>query len=1135
MIYTSVKSGLVAGRSGFCTAARHKEIKESLVSRIEDFSNQFDRGTDGTGRATSLPVVFSHRVVTIRGQTYHVLMRVADAGNDYSGRTNHIAHSIIVEPEEIDRLRVTPAEVILELSRQGIWRERYEESARLFGPAEEIDLSKFEPTSSLPATEWSTQTGNPGTAALLVEPKAASGVGVILPDSYEPDTLLKLYAESALIDSPDRTHPRKLWSHSFTTLIQSASQRTEFDWYGSVYNSRVHMALLKAKRHLVELAQGIPAPTIELSQIAEGVIQTRRAPTEESDRQVNIPSVPEGNTISQPASTPIARVALQPEATEEAEPAGIGAMATRIETGPTNAAIPSDLLGSTETGKKSSSGKWIVIAPLGVAVVAVAIGALLHFNSARVAEREIGALLEAQNWESALSKLDTFSSADREKFEAKSAGFSEYVRLLRQYESVHKDIREAAFQTESFLDRSKQLNASGSPLRLLSENREAWERNLRLHPDKLSPSPQLEKLQSQAHTAVQGYFQEEKAISETWADLMEMNSSDVDVNAMRESVFQLNTEADRLLAQIKDIENVIPFVSEYQKHRELIHENEASAKTASQELAQLSENLSTIQSKSAGREWQKYIAAIRKNIATLQPRVKVMKKTVVHSEKSTSTTPQESSSSNQGNTTDPPPIPATWFVQIPEGGEEISYAHISGMVEALPEALAIHPSPVFSNPNIERKKELAEINGETVMYYYTGQDTVKIFAIDKKKRSIQITPNFQTLFGEGFQMSWGDAGDGAPDFLVFGQPSQRSTVAFYRIGSSAGLRITNDKEAEILLSRNALRVIEQIHLPPGEVTHELYLSEGSVPAAVSSEGAEALRMSPSRRIDLQIAELEAQVKNYASIREVSAQFDAAFANLGEKLFELKDGKIKTDGLKVKSFPQKAKPPNFGLVADSERTETVTADVRKSLKEYIARSGDFIEGPPFFHYLSAHLGEHLWDHGISNSKSISPEGKEAIRKAFAKIRATENWGPEEVAEAVRLLSEITETGKTFRLQSTVELKDRFGNQEEAERSRKRQENNFRHNQIVSRFFQTWEKVFTPENLQIVEKVTLAGGSGGFDEARFQKMKSELDTVKAERSSLTKAPLSELGTFRVTARIKNENGKETIFHLLEISGN
>ena len=49
-------------------------------------------------------VIFSHRIIPISGGRFHVLSCTRDAGADYTGRTNHIAHHVIVEPREIARL-----------------------------------------------------------------------------------------------------------------------------------------------------------------------------------------------------------------------------------------------------------------------------------------------------------------------------------------------------------------------------------------------------------------------------------------------------------------------------------------------------------------------------------------------------------------------------------------------------------------------------------------------------------------------------------------------------------------------------------------------------------------------------------------------------------------------------------------------------------------------------------------------------------------------------------------------------------------------------------------------------------------------------------------------------------------------
>ena len=121
LIYTSAPRSLEAGRSGFGTVARHRAISPLLVSAIERAS-QFSRlpGTDA-GR-----VIFSHRIVAVAGGRFHVLSAIRDAGADYTGRTNHIAHHLIVDPREIAQLGPdgpSPADVLLAMQWVTSWNE----------------------------------------------------------------------------------------------------------------------------------------------------------------------------------------------------------------------------------------------------------------------------------------------------------------------------------------------------------------------------------------------------------------------------------------------------------------------------------------------------------------------------------------------------------------------------------------------------------------------------------------------------------------------------------------------------------------------------------------------------------------------------------------------------------------------------------------------------------------------------------------------------------------------------------------------------------------------------------------------------------------------------------------------------
>jgi hypothetical protein len=95
LIFTSAVRGIAPGSSGYCTVARTQDMREGLIARLEQLS-VFQHVANGTH-----PVVLSHRIVNLRNSTFHVLSRIADAGLDYTNRTNFIAHHVVFQPHEI--------------------------------------------------------------------------------------------------------------------------------------------------------------------------------------------------------------------------------------------------------------------------------------------------------------------------------------------------------------------------------------------------------------------------------------------------------------------------------------------------------------------------------------------------------------------------------------------------------------------------------------------------------------------------------------------------------------------------------------------------------------------------------------------------------------------------------------------------------------------------------------------------------------------------------------------------------------------------------------------------------------------------------------------------------------------------
>jgi hypothetical protein len=217
LVYTSAAKLLDAGRSGFGTVARSKSLSPLLVGAIErasQFSNI--RGTERTR------VIYSHRRIVAANNRIHLLSRISDAGADYTGRTSHIAHHVIVSQEEIARLAgrgITPADVL----KQFPWLTRWDGSARFFGPEEDPILEQIvHPLGKASArSEWARLTGQPSHARLLAWDGAPRNGVLLVPRGH--DTLV-LLAE-ALTECGNQS-----WTRTFTTALESTDELSDFDW-----------------------------------------------------------------------------------------------------------------------------------------------------------------------------------------------------------------------------------------------------------------------------------------------------------------------------------------------------------------------------------------------------------------------------------------------------------------------------------------------------------------------------------------------------------------------------------------------------------------------------------------------------------------------------------------------------------------------------------------------------------------------------------------------------------------------------------------------------------------------------------------------------------------------------------------
>ncbi|MFN0077595.1 MAG: hypothetical protein ACKVY0_14080 [Prosthecobacter sp.] len=244
LIYTSAPRLLEAGRTGFGTVARHRAVSGLLATTVERFS-QFARLPGHDPKR----VVHNHRILAVGSGQFHVLSCLRDAGSDYTGRTNHIAHHLIVEAREIRPLvaaGITPADVLLAMSWYTSWNDR----PRFFDPSDEIDLTTMR---AQPSHAWEQVTGARDNSRLPWSSTAQRGCYLIIP----PGTDARILFRESLQEMPAQA-----WQTTFTTSLEPNDDVADFRWIGLSPNSPLRALTETSARPVFDLLQPskLPAP-----------------------------------------------------------------------------------------------------------------------------------------------------------------------------------------------------------------------------------------------------------------------------------------------------------------------------------------------------------------------------------------------------------------------------------------------------------------------------------------------------------------------------------------------------------------------------------------------------------------------------------------------------------------------------------------------------------------------------------------------------------------------------------------------------------------------------------------------------------------------------------------------------------
>ena len=248
---TSAPRGLKPGSIGFCTVKCSRGMPVNLVDRLEMLSGYRHLFPPTGELAHQNPVVYSHQRMTLGGVRYHVLSRVANAGLDYSGRSNRFAHHVVLSPEALP-----PAGPAWLLQQPGVMETAWD------GQVEVITTRRSLPTADVPPAPcryWKSLTGDAAHAATLLEaflttpPKT-----VCLLAPLEVD-VLKLFGECIALLPPSLR-----WEVTFTTFFVGLPPEVECLWRGVLLGTPEAEAV--RRRHgvlLLDVTKQLPLPRDE--------------------------------------------------------------------------------------------------------------------------------------------------------------------------------------------------------------------------------------------------------------------------------------------------------------------------------------------------------------------------------------------------------------------------------------------------------------------------------------------------------------------------------------------------------------------------------------------------------------------------------------------------------------------------------------------------------------------------------------------------------------------------------------------------------------------------------------------------------------------------------------------------------
>lgn len=229
--------------------ARSENMRPGLIQLLEQSSVYAHR------TSAPHPNIYSYRTVVLTGTTFKILSVIREAGLDFTGRTNFLAHHLVFEPGE-SLGKNSPAEILLFWDG---WKSSWEGEPESLPPVSMPLVQTLEP----PAKNWDDLMGD---AALAASPYAFSAGCWWISGRLEETKILILMGESLRLSSTID----ELWSRSFTTYLGQILDPQQYSWKGwNGQDPRIAPAMNQKAELYLDTPQSLPEGPAKQKNIAK--------------------------------------------------------------------------------------------------------------------------------------------------------------------------------------------------------------------------------------------------------------------------------------------------------------------------------------------------------------------------------------------------------------------------------------------------------------------------------------------------------------------------------------------------------------------------------------------------------------------------------------------------------------------------------------------------------------------------------------------------------------------------------------------------------------------------------------------------------------------------------------------------